>query len=225
MGSAAKFVTYLIVSAISVTCLVYLLINVDWWEYFGYNLGFILLIVGLIYSSYMFIYEIIKPEGGAIIAIQGAEPARNNVIIKNFMMDVYFKYLFCFSFSVLFFYVINLLRTNFEEYKKFPSDWFHVADIYLNLVLPIFCLCELMMNDRYRHHHYITDVMILLLIYAVHCTYRILIRAYYYKESAIVFPTIADYLMIYLISLNGFTTYDYSLYRKLNPLGNYILFA
>jgi hypothetical protein len=224
MGNPVKYIIYFIFSALSVTTLIYYLANTDLWELYGYNLGFVILVASIFYTVYMFIHEIVKPESPVIVAAEGIE-VQNVLIDRNFMEDVYFKYLFCFSFAVLVFYGILTLRENFKNFDIFPSDWYYVADLYVNLILPVYLLCELMMTNRYRHHHYMADILVLFVLCFAHCAYKVLIRSLYYEQYNIALPTIADYIMIYLISLNGYSLYDYLLYKKSNPQGNYALFS
>lgn len=224
MGSIVRYVTYLIVSILSISVLMYYLLNTDIWDLYGYNLGFLVLISSIIYTCYMFFHEMVKPsEEGLAVNQEGAQNV--NIIERNFMVDTYFKYLFSFSLSVLIFYIIHALRTNFKYVDLYPSNWYYIADMYVNLILPVFHLCELMMTNRYRHRHVIADFAVLFIICFLHCAYKVIIRSLYYKDYEIVFPTIADYILIFLIAMNGYAFYDFSLYRKINPQGNYALFT
>ena len=224
MGNPARFLSYLVITTLSVITLIYYLSNTDIWDLYGYNLGFVVLVASTIYTGYMFVHELVKPEGGRIVAAEGgigAEQVRD----RNFMVDVYFKYLFCFSYAVLLFYIIFVLRTNFEAWEKFPTNWYYASDIYVNLILPVFIISEHLITNRYRHHHLLADTLVILILTFIHCAYKVLIRSLYYQQYRVVFPTIADYVMIFLRALNGYTLYDFMLYRKLNPQGEYALFA
>lgn len=225
MGNPAKYITYLLITAASVGTLIYYLFNTQVWDLYGYNLGFLVLVASIPYAAYMFINEIIKSDGPIIMGVEGVQIDAGQVVEKSFMQDVYFKYLYSFSYAVLLFYIINLFRTNFKEFDMYPTNWYYVVDIYVNLVLPVFCLCDVMITPRYRHHHYLADMFILFLITFMHCAYKVLIRSVYYEQYKIVFPTIADYIMIYLISLNGYTLYDFMLYKRINPQGDYAIFS
>ncbi len=224
MGNPVKYILYLIFTVLSMSVLIYYLANTDLWEMYGYNLGFVVLVASLIYTFYMFIHELIKPEAPVIVAAEGIE-VQNALTERNFFADVYFKFLFCFSFAVLVFYVILMLRTNFENFNLFPSDWYYAADLYVNLVLPVYILCESMMTTRYRHHHYMADILVLFVLCFAHCAYKVLVRSLYYQQYKIALPTIADYIMIFLISLNGYSLNDFMLFRKINPQGDYALFS
>jgi hypothetical protein len=224
MGSAVKYISYSILTILSITCLIYYLANTEIWDLYGYNLGFIVLIASIIYTGYMFFFELVKPaEAQLIVGSENVEVVP--VPERDFMQDVYFKYLFSFSFAVLLFYIIHVLRTNFESFDIYPSNWYYFADLYVNLILPVFLLCDMIITSRYRHRHAMADISILFLICFAHCAYKVLMRAFYYHDTKVVWPTIADYIMIYLISLNGYALYDFSLFRKINPVGNYAAFC
>jgi hypothetical protein len=220
MRSLPRFLIYLVVTIISLATFIYYMSITDKWEMYGYNLGFLVLIGSLIYTIYMAIHELIAPEDPQVVAASEGLNVNNLPLYKNFMIDVYFKYLFSFALAVLIFYVIYVFRANFEIWTPYPDNWYYTADIYVNLILPLFCVLDIFITPRYRHHHPVSDILVLFIICFVHCAYKILMRSLYYKDYNIILPTIADYMTIYLISLNGYILYDYLLYAKQNPVVN-----
>jgi hypothetical protein len=220
MKNPLRFALYLIFSITSVATLIYYLNNTDIWDLWGYNLGFLVLITGTIYTIYMTIREIIKPEEPQIVAASDGLNVNEIPLGKNFMLDNYYKYLFSFSTAVILFYVIHVLRNNFKIYEDAMSNWYYMADAYTNLILPLFIILDVFITPRYRHHHPVADLIVLFAICFLHCLYKVLIRSFYYDTSKIMFPTIADYIMIFIFSVNGYIFYDYLLYAKQNPIAS-----
>ena len=207
-------------SSFSIATMIYYLNNTDKWDLWGHNLGFVVLIAGMIYTVYMTIREVIKRDEPQIVAASDGLNVNEITLGKNFMLDNYFKYLFSFSTAVILFYVIHVLRNNFKIYEEPISDWYYITDVYTNLILPLFIILEVFITTRYRHHHPVADLIVLFTICLLHCVYKILIIGIYYDTSKIVFPTIADYIMIYIFALNGYIFYDYLLYAKQNPIAS-----
>ena len=123
-------------SILSIATLIYYLNNTKIWDLWGYNLGFMVLIAGIIYTVYMAIREIIKPNEPQIVAALDGLNVNEIPLGKNFMLDNYFKYLFAYSTAVILFYVIHVLRNNFKIYEEPMSNWYYIADVYTNLILP-----------------------------------------------------------------------------------------
>src|SRR5690606_35687715 len=151
MGHPVKYATYLVITVLSLMVFIYYMSNTEFWDLYGYNLGFLVLVGSIIYTGYMFIHELMKSDAQVIVEDASDNVVNNPAIVieKNFMKDSYFKYLFAFSFSVLLFYIIYTLRSNFTNFDLYPSNWYYMADLYVNLVLPVFLLCDAMMTNRY----------------------------------------------------------------------------
>jgi hypothetical protein len=210
MGSPALSLLYLIVSLCSIGSLVYYFANTGEWNLYGYNLGFIVLIASLIYTLYMFYYELKAEE--PIAGHRGSD----------FMVDTYSKFLFSFAFAVLLFYMIQLLRRNLD----FPPEynlWLFSVDIYVNLILPIFCLIDTLLITRNKSPHPVADISFIGVLVFAHCAYKAIVFAITYDTLKLILPTIADYIVIFLMSVNGYIVYDYMIHKRNYP-GEYILF-
>ncbi len=209
---------YLVVSILTIATLTFYLSHTDIWDLWGYNLGFLVLITSLIYTIYMTVRELFKSDGPQIMAASDGLNVNAISLSKNFFMDTYYKYLFAFSTALVLFYFIQLLRSNFKIYDETMSDSYYLADAYTNLILPFLIILDIFITTRYRHQHPVADMIVLFSICVLHCLYKVLIRSFYYDSSKIVFPTIADYIIIFLFSINGYILYDYLLYAKQNPV-------
>jgi hypothetical protein len=218
MKNPIRMIIYLVVSILSIATLIFYLFNTDLWDLWGYNFGFVVLIGSIIYTVYMTAHEMIKSDEPQIVA--SSEGLNVNVmsLTKNFFLDTYYKYLFCFSIAVNLFYMVHVLRNNFKIYEVTMSNWYYLADAYTNLILPLFLILDIFITQRYRHLHPVADLCVLFGISFLHCLYKVLIRSFYYDASNIVFPSIADYIIIFLFSVNGYILYDYLLYAKQNPV-------
>lgn len=212
-------------SILSIMTLIYYFNNTDIWDLWGYNLGFLVLISSIIYLVYTTIREITKPDEPQIVAASEGLNVNELPLSKNFMLDTYFKYLFSFAVAVLLFYVIHVFRNNFHIYDEPMTNWYYLADAYTNLILPLFIILDVFINPRYRHHHPVADLIVLFAITFLHGLYKVLIRSLYYEASKIVFPTIGDYIMIFLLTINGYIFYDYLLYAKQNPVASEYVYS
>jgi hypothetical protein len=213
MGSPALSLLYLIVSLTSIGCLVYYFTHIAEWDIYGYNLGFFVLIGSLIYTAYMFIYE-----------LQTEEPIINDINMRstNFMVDVYSKFLFSFAFAVLLFYVIQTLRQNFDYPPEYDL-WLFSVDIYVNLILPLFCLIDTFLITRNKSPHPVADLSVIAFLIFAHCAYKTIVYAVTYETMKMVLPTIADYLVQFLMTVNGYLLYDYAIHKRNYP-GEYMMF-
>jgi hypothetical protein len=213
MGSPALSILYLIVTIASVYTAIYYFTHTYEWSLFGYNLSFLVLLASIPYTTYMFFYE-----------LKGEEPLMNDVNVRstNFMIDVYSKFLFSFAFAVLLFYFIYLFRINFQFPNEF-SDWLVTLDVYVNLILPIFCLFDTFLITRNKLPFPVADLTIIFTIIFLHCAYRTISYAITYDTLKLVLPTIADYIVLFLMTVNGYIIYDYMIHKRNYP-GEYMLF-
>jgi hypothetical protein len=212
MGSPALSLLYLIVSLGSIGCLVYYFTHLTEWDLYGYNLGFIILIGSLVYTLYMFYLE-----------LKAEEPVQNvNMRPANFMVDIYSKFLFSFAFAVLLFYFISLLRRNFDFSPQYDI-WLFTVDIYVNMILPLFCLIDTLLITRNKSSHPVADLSVIAALVFAHCAYKAIVYAITYDTMKLVLPTVADYVMIFLMSVNGYIMYDYMIHKRNYP-GDYVLF-
>lgn len=209
MRSPVRYVTYFVFSAFSLTCLIYYLVYTKYFAIYGYNVSFLFLIVSIMYTAYMFLYEIIKRDSRI-----GAENVELNVDNKNFVKDTLYKYLFSFSFVVFVYFIMAMFKTNFHIFDNYPTDGFIVADVYTNLILPVFLVCDVFISPRVRHKHVWRDVGIILLITLVHFAFKLFVFNSVYKDSSIFFPILANYMMIFLLAINGYALYDYIVHKK-----------
>jgi hypothetical protein len=213
MGSPGLSILYLIVTIASTASLIYYFMHTYQWDLYGYNLGFLVLIGSIPYTAYMFFYE-----------LKGDEPVMNDVNVRNtnFFIDVYSKFLFSFAFAVLLFYIIILFRTNFQFPDQY-TGWLYPLDIYVNLILPIFCLLDTFLITRNKLPFPVADLTIIFLIIFAHCAYRTISYSIAYDTLKSVLPTIADYLVLFLMTVNGYFIYDYMIHKRNYP-GEYMLF-
>jgi hypothetical protein len=213
MGSPGLSILYLIVTIASVASLIYYFTHLYQWDLYGYNLGFLVLLGSIPYTIYMFFYE-----------LKGEEPVINDVNIRNtnFMIDVFSKFLFSFAFAVLIFYFIYLFRINFQLPELF-TGWIYALDIYVNLILPVFCLLDTFLITRNKLPFPVADLSIIFLIIFAHCAYRTISYAIMFDTLKMVFPTVADYLVLFLMTVNGYFVYDYMIHKRNYP-GEYMLF-
>lgn len=213
MGSPGLSILYLIVTIASVASLIYYFTHTYEWELYGYNLSFLVLLASVPYTAYMFFYE-----------LKGEEPIMNDVNIRstNFMIDAYSKYLFSFAFAVLIFFFIYLFRINFQYPEQF-TGWLYALDIYVNLILPLFCLLDTFLISRNKLPFPVADITIIFMIIFAHCAYRTISYAVKYDTLRNVLPTIADYLVLFLMTVNGYFVYDYMIHKRNYP-GDYMLF-
>jgi hypothetical protein len=213
MASPALAFLYLIISLASISCLVYYLTHLTDWELFGYNLSLIVLCGSIIYTTYMFYYEIKSEE-----QIGPEEGIRDT----NFIIDIYAKFLFSFAFAVLLFYILTLFRTNFEEGRDY-TVWLFSVDFYVNFILPIFLLIDTFLIVRNKSPLPVADMSIIALIIFAHCAYRAISFAIRYDTSKMILPTVSDYLVLFLMTVNGYVLYDYMIHKRNYP-GEYMLF-
>jgi hypothetical protein len=214
MGSPALALLYLVISLCSIGSLVYYFTHLTEWDLYGYNLGFIVLIASLVYTLYMFYYELKADE-----PILGENI---NMRSSNFMIDVFSKFLFSFAFAVLLFYLILILRRNFE----FPPEydlWLFSVDLYVNLILPIFCLIDTFLITRNKSPHPVADITVIGIIIFAHCAYKAIFNAIHFDTMKIVLPIISDYVVLFLMTVNGYILYDYMIHKRNYP-GEYMLF-
>ena len=213
MGSPALSILYLIISICSISCLIYYISHLSDWDLYGYNLGFLVLVGSIIYTIYMFFYE-----------LKSEEPIINDVNVRgtNFMVDVFSKFLFSFAFAVLLFYIIYLLRINFNLPDQF-SGWLFSVDLYVNFLLPLFCLIDTFLITRNKTPFPLADITVIALIIFAHCAYKAIVYAISYDTVKMILPTIADYLVLFLMTLNGYFLYDYMIHKRNYP-GEYVLF-
>jgi hypothetical protein len=213
MASPALSLLYLIISIASISCLVYYLTHLTDWELFGYNLSLIVLVGSIVYTVYMFFFE-----------LKAEEPigAEGGVREPNFMIDTFAKFLFSFSFAVLLFYILTLLRTNFEEGRDY-TVWLFSVDFYVNFILPIFLLVDTFLIVRNKSPSPVADIAIIALIIFAHCAYRALSFAIRYDTTKMILPTISDYLVLFFMTVNGYVVYDYMIHKRNYP-GEYMLF-
>lgn len=213
MASPALAFLYLIVSIASISCLTYYLTHLYDWELFGYNISLIVLVGSILYTVYMFFYELKTEEPiGAEMGIR--EP--------NFMIDTFAKFLFSFAFAVLLYYIITLLRTNFGEGRDY-TVWLFFVDFYVNLVLPVFLLVDTLLISRNKSPSPAKDITIIAIIIFAHCAYRALSFAIRYDTLKLIMPTVSDYLVLFFMTVNGYVIYDYMVHKR-NYGGEYMLF-
>jgi hypothetical protein len=213
MASPALSLLYLIMSIASVTCLIYYFTHLADWDEFGYNLSLIVLIGSILYTVYMFFYELKAEEPLGVEA---------GVRETNFMIDVFPKFLFSFAFAVLLFYVLILFRTNFYEGRDY-TVWLFSVDFYTNFILPIFLLADTFLIVRNKSASPVADISIIALIIFLHCAYRVISFAIKYDTSKMILPTISDYLVLFFMTVNGYVIYDYMIHKRNYP-GEYMLF-
>jgi hypothetical protein len=212
MRSPVRYVTYLIISILSLASLIYYFINIKVWDLYGYNLGYVVLVGSLIYTIYMFFREILQKEHRIVdenVVIN--DPALHG---KNFMTDTFHKFIFCFAFADFIFYIIYILRVNFNIYDTYPSQGYLLVDVYTNLILPVYLILDLFITHRFRHVHHARDILILLLLVVIHFSYKFSIYSYVYLNTKVFFPILSDYIIIFLLTLNGYVLYDYLLFKK-----------
>jgi hypothetical protein len=213
MGSPALSILYLVITIASVYTLIYYFTHTYEWSLYGYNLAFLVLIASIPYTIYMFFYE-----------LKGEEPLINDLNVRStdFMIDIYSKFLFSFAFSVLIFYFIFLFRINFQFPEPY-SGWLLTLDVYVNMILPIFCLLDTFLITRNKLPFPIADISIIFVIIFLHCAYRTISYAISYDTMKMILPTIADYFVLFLMTVNGYFIYDYMIHKRNYP-GEYMLF-
>lgn len=208
MGSPLRYFLYGIVTITSLLSFVYYMTNYTKWDLFGYSLGFWVLVGSIIYTSYMFIHKLVKPAAQVNIS----ESSMTN---KSFIVDIYSKYLFSFAFGLFIFYMVFLFRNNFDIRHIYPSDTYLLNELYVNIFLPVFCMIDTLITHRSRRISMFFDYFVLFVITFLHCLYKCFVRAIWYESAKIVLPTIADYIVIYLVTLNGYHLYDYLVMKNI----------
>jgi len=142
---------------------------------------------------------------------------------KNFMIDVYCKFLFPFTFAIFLFTLITGLATNFSLPQN-GTFMLYLTQFYHGVVLPFLAVLDLYTTPRRRNPIPTTDIVILLLICFGHCGYKILVSIINGGNINLILPIFSEYIILALVSINGYIFYDYINHRKVGGSGYYILF-
>ena len=133
------------------------------------------------------------------------------------------KFLFPIYFANLFIYIcFNILGTNFHIYDSITFFQF-IAYFHINVILPIYMILELYLIEHTRAPSYIKDFIYLAIIFIIRWGYAMLFKLvlknnYYLSYSVI---ELGNVLLGILISVNGYLLYDFILFKRHNPQGNY----
>lgn len=218
MRNPLRYGVYFIFSALSITAFVYYLIYTKEFELYGYSISFLVLIASIFYTIYMFFFELLKSDNRVV-----DENVMNDHSHRNFVRDVFYKFLACFALVVLVYYVIYMFRTNFHNFDKYPTNGFLVADIYTNLILPVYLIMDMFITTRCRYLTVWADLLIIFGLVVLHIVFRLFVLDNAYKNPSIVFPILSDYLIIFLLAVNGYALYDYMLFKRQRPGEDYPL--
>ncbi len=203
-AAPSRYVISLVLSILTLLVIIYYFTYP--WKFFTLQFNFFVLVASLPYTAYMFFYEFKQDKR------QNLERGLITQLNKNFMIDIYSKFLFPCLFACFYYGLVILFQTNFGlEYDTFLH---YLCQIYIGVVLPFFAIVEIYATPRRRAPQPITDMVILGLIIACHCGYSIAILILSGENVKVVAPRISNYFIFALVTLNGYVLYDYLIHKK-----------
>jgi hypothetical protein len=210
-----RYLAFLITSIITILCTIYY--STFPWSYFTFQFNFFILIATLPYTVYMLFYEF---KSNKRDNLQAGLVTENN---KNFMIDVYCRFLFPFLFAIFLFTIILALQTNFDLPSN-GSFLLYLAQFYLGFILPVLAIFDLYYTPRRRNPTPTLDIVIISIICFGHCGYRLIASLLTDNNLKLLLPIASQYMILGLVSINGYIFYDYLSHRKAGGKGYYILF-
>jgi hypothetical protein len=196
-----RCLAFLLLTSLSIACVVYYLTFS--WIYYTFDIKFMILCASILYTLYMFFYELKSERRWDM----------NDGMINNtqkvFMIDTYCKYLFPFLFAIFFYEIILALQTNFAIFTG-KTVIFFLVQFYICIVLPVCSAIDLYTTPRTRNPAPTKDLLILLMMCAVLCGYKLLVSFLYDWTISKICPTIAEYVILALVTLNGYIIYDFA---------------
>jgi hypothetical protein len=112
-----------------------------------------------------------------------------------------------------------MLNSNFTPYNN-DFMWF-VIQAYIGIILPILAILDIYNTTRSRNPAPFKDLIIIFIICFGHCCYKSIVSAIRYNTLKLVCPTLGSYILLALVSVNGYIFYDYLNHRKRG--GNYYI--
>lgn len=185
---------------------------------FIFDMQFYLLVASTAYLGFLIFYEF-KTQGRL------SDNYENMVSESNrFFMTTHFsKFLFPIFFAIFFLFICRtVLFTNFHIFD-YTTFFQALVLIHVNLILPIYMFCELFLIDHTRVPKYTSDMLILAIIFIVRWGLALIFKSIFIKGYGLSdgISELGDVLMGMLISINGYFLYDFILFKKINPEGNY----
>jgi len=179
---------------------------------------FYLLVASTAYLGFLIFYE---------FKVQGRLGDNYNNMISDsnrFFMTTHFsKFLFPIFFSVFFLFVCRkLLFSNFHTFD-YMTFFASLVLIHMNIILPVYMLLELYLIDHTRAPKYTTDMLTLAAIFIIRWGIGLIFKSIFVENYglSLAISELGDVLLALLISTNGYFVYDFVLFKKSNPDGNY----
>ncbi len=203
---------------LTVYCLFYYIFNFGSLRSNIWEMPFFLLLASVFYICFLIFYEF-KTEGKLPENYQQIASDAN-----RFFMTTYFsKFLFPIYFGIFFLYLCGVLipqNVHIFDGKTFFNSF---VDLHMNMLLPIYMFCELYLIVHTRAPKYIWDIAILggiiLCRWILALIFKSILVPNYSLSLAL--NELGGSLLCYLLSVNGYFLYDYILFKKDNPNGNY----
>jgi hypothetical protein len=222
MINLGKYFFYGIFSLLNILVIIYYFLNLHHWPLFGYDLSTCVLLASTAYLIFMEFHYITNTRRHSPLSSNeiGHAADRDD---KMFMTDVFSKYVFALEFIILIVFIVQCFTLHFDLYPLYPSDLFFAVFLYVNFVLPIVHIFELFITHRRRSHSFLAELIILFAIVFVHCLYNFLVRALVYEYAHHILPVIGQYILMYFISIVGYTFFDYVQFKQSSSATNYAL--
>lgn len=183
-----------------------------------FEMQFFLSLACIAYLGFLIFYEF-KVQGRL------GDNYENMVSESNrFFMTTHFsKFLFTIFFATFFVFVCrSLLFSNFRTFD-FMTFFQALVIIHVNLILPIYLFLELYLIEHTRAPKYTADIFILAAIFIIRWVIGLIFKSIFVNNYGFTnaISELGDVLMGLLISINGYFLYDFVLFKKSNPDGNY----
>lgn len=201
-----RYIGFMVTSVISILCVIYYAtLN---WTTFALNYNFYIIIASLPYTIYMFFYEF-KSEKR-----ENLKEGLINETHANFMIDTYCKYLFPFLFGNFLYTIIVSLLTQFEYVGVGVLLW--LVYFWGGFLLPIIAILDLYVTARRRNHATAKDLLIIIIICLGYGSYSLVTNLIINFDitSKIISGIIGYYLILTLVTVNGYIFYDYINHRN-----------
>lgn len=209
MANPVRYITCLILTILSILCIVYYF-NCTTWDNFTFKFSFFVMSASILFTLYMFFYDLKKKKSTQSIGEFGDQIINDERY--NFMLDTYSKFLFPFMFALILFEILLAFQSNFKIFQN-ATFLSVVVELYMNLCLPIFCFVDLLTTKRRRNPVPAKDILIILIICLAHGAYKIITDLILRQKPETIFPNLADYISLCLISVNGYILYDYITFK------------